>query len=172
MSALDRAQSAANAESTPSVAVVRRAAGVIGAAQEHGATTPASIATALDAAGLLQGPETVAEAERLKARIAELEADRGLVSEYRLPFGRHHQYSWVIVRPYNHHRPDICDRSRWAVHLYQHGAAWQHVWTPRGWQPTGGMAEAEQYCWPDAATALAEARKVGTGPAAPGAGEG
>ncbi|MFG2826045.1 hypothetical protein ACGFWI_00955 [Streptomyces sp. NPDC048434] len=35
--------------------------------------TPAGIAAALDAAGMLQSPETAAELERLRARVAELE---------------------------------------------------------------------------------------------------
>ncbi|MFF8901719.1 hypothetical protein ACF082_30040 [Streptomyces lydicus] len=42
--------------------------------------TPAGIAMALDAAGMLQSPETAAEAERLRDRVAELEAlDLGAV---------------------------------------------------------------------------------------------
>ncbi|PJN38957.1 hypothetical protein CG747_20645 [Streptomyces sp. CB02959] len=41
--------------------------------------TPAGIAMALDAAGMLQSPETAAEAERLRARVAELEQQTAAV---------------------------------------------------------------------------------------------
>ncbi|MFD7101889.1 hypothetical protein [Streptomyces celluloflavus] len=52
---------------------VSRAADVIFRAMQT-RQTAAGIAAALDAAGMLQSPETAAEAERLRARVAELEA--------------------------------------------------------------------------------------------------
>lgn len=55
--------------------LVNSAAGVICAALTQG-RVPAGIATALEAAGLLMSPETAAELERLRARVAELEAER------------------------------------------------------------------------------------------------
>lgn len=54
---------------------VNAAAGVILAAQQTD-RTPAGIALALDSAQLLMSPEIAAELERLRARVAELEAVR------------------------------------------------------------------------------------------------
>ncbi|MEW1638595.1 hypothetical protein AB0469_31625 [Streptomyces sp. NPDC093801] len=55
---------------------VRAAAGALHAAMERGAATPAELAYDLEAAGLLQSPESAAELARLRARVAQLEADR------------------------------------------------------------------------------------------------
>lgn len=52
---------------------VNAAAGVIHAAMEQGRTLPASLAYALESAQLLQSPESAAELERLRRRVAELE---------------------------------------------------------------------------------------------------
>ncbi|MGW4388238.1 hypothetical protein [Streptomyces sp. NPDC004685] len=53
---------------------VNAAAGVILAAIAQG-RVPVGIALALESAGLLMSPETAAELERLRARVAELEQD-------------------------------------------------------------------------------------------------
>ncbi|MFT2014647.1 hypothetical protein ACMA1D_02180 [Streptomyces sp. 796.1] len=55
---------------------VNAAAGVLHAAQVRGRVTAAGLAADLEAAGLLQSPATAAETERLRARVAELEAER------------------------------------------------------------------------------------------------
>lgn len=52
--------------------LISAAAGVIHAAEQR-STVPVSIAIALDAAGLLQSPESAAELAALRARVAELE---------------------------------------------------------------------------------------------------
>ncbi|MFH9977905.1 hypothetical protein ACH4ND_01330 [Streptomyces sp. NPDC017179] len=52
---------------------VNAAAGVIAAAMQQGKTIPASLAIALDSARLLNSPETAAEFERLRGRVAKLE---------------------------------------------------------------------------------------------------
>lgn len=52
---------------------VNAAAGVVQAAWAQGRRTAAGIALALDSAQMLMSPETAAELERLRARVAELE---------------------------------------------------------------------------------------------------
>lgn len=54
-------------------ALIKTASGVIHAAQQQGRTLPVTLAIALDAACLLQSPETVAETAALKAKRDELE---------------------------------------------------------------------------------------------------
>ena len=54
--------------------VVNQAADVIHRAQANGTQTATGLAIALESAQLLQSPETAAELERLRARVAELEA--------------------------------------------------------------------------------------------------
>jgi hypothetical protein len=49
-------------------------AGVICRAQENGKQTPMGLAIAVESAGLLLSPESAAELERLRERVAELEA--------------------------------------------------------------------------------------------------
>ncbi|MFS4107516.1 hypothetical protein [Streptomyces sp. PD-S100-1] len=51
--------------------LVNAAAGVIGAAMSNGTRTAAGLAVALESACLLQSPETAAELERLREKIAE-----------------------------------------------------------------------------------------------------
>jgi hypothetical protein len=53
---------------------INSAAGVVLAAMKQ-RQTAAGIASALDAAGLLMSPETAAELERLRVRVAELESN-------------------------------------------------------------------------------------------------
>lgn len=55
---------------------VNTVADAICRAQENGTVTPAGIAMALEGMGLLQSPESAAELESLRARVAELEAQR------------------------------------------------------------------------------------------------
>ncbi|MFI0233088.1 hypothetical protein [Streptomyces sp. NPDC017086] len=57
--------------------LVNTAADVIARAMQRGRTLPAALAVALESAQLLQSPETAAELDRLRARIAELEAAKG-----------------------------------------------------------------------------------------------
>lgn len=52
---------------------VTAAARVMGAAMEQGSQTPTSLALVLESAQLLMSPETAAELEELRARVAELE---------------------------------------------------------------------------------------------------
>lgn len=56
--------------------LVNSAAGVVQAAMEQGRRTATGIAVALESAQLLMTPEIAAELERLRARVAELEAQR------------------------------------------------------------------------------------------------
>lgn len=60
---------------------VNVAAGVIARAMKNGTQTAAGLAIALDSAQLLQSPETAAELEQLRARVAELEAERHSMNE-------------------------------------------------------------------------------------------
>ncbi|WP_405611186.1 hypothetical protein [Streptomyces sp. NBC_01508] len=55
---------------------VSAAADVICAAMKNGKALPLSWAAALESAGLLQSPESADELQQLKARVAELEAQR------------------------------------------------------------------------------------------------
>lgn len=55
---------------------VNAAADVIHRAQVNGTQTATGLAIALESAQLLQSPETARELERLRARVAELEAAR------------------------------------------------------------------------------------------------
>lgn len=52
---------------------VNAAAGVLTAAMTQGKQTPAGLAIALDAAGLLNSPEHAAEVDRMRTRLAEYE---------------------------------------------------------------------------------------------------
>jgi hypothetical protein len=61
--------------------LVGQAADVITRAMENGRQTPAGWAIALESAQMLQSPETAAEAARLRARVAELEAERHSTNE-------------------------------------------------------------------------------------------
>lgn len=56
-------------------------ANVICRAQENGKRTPMGIAVAIDSAGLHMHPETAAELEALRLRVAELEAERHSTNE-------------------------------------------------------------------------------------------
>jgi hypothetical protein len=60
---------------------VNNTADAISRAMQKGRTLPASLAVALDKEGLLQTSETEAELERLRARVAELEAERRVTNE-------------------------------------------------------------------------------------------
>jgi chromosome segregation ATPase len=61
--------------------LVNSAAGVIFAAQKNGYTTATGWAAALDSAQMLQSPESAAELDALRARVAELEAERHITNE-------------------------------------------------------------------------------------------
>lgn len=60
-----------------STRAINAAAQVVHACIQQGKPLPASIAYALDSAGLLNSPEHAAEVEQLRARVAELEAAAG-----------------------------------------------------------------------------------------------
>jgi len=60
---------------------VNAAADVIHRAQMNGTRTATGLAIALESAQLLQSPETARELERLRARVAELEAARNASDE-------------------------------------------------------------------------------------------
>lgn len=60
---------------------VNAAADVIHRAQVNGTQTATGLAIALESAQLLQSPETADELERLRARVAELEAERHSTNE-------------------------------------------------------------------------------------------
>ncbi|MEU9000482.1 hypothetical protein [Streptomyces sp. NPDC048551] len=69
---------------------VTAAAGVLHAAMQQGKSLPQTLAYDLEAAQLLQSPETAAELVRLRARVAELEATVGAAfgqARYRDHFG-------------------------------------------------------------------------------------
>lgn len=69
-------------DSTMRARAVNAAAGVLLAAMEQGRQIPTSLAIALDSAGLLNSPEHAAEHERMKTRLAELEAERHDMNEW------------------------------------------------------------------------------------------
>jgi hypothetical protein len=60
---------------------VNAAADVIHRAQVNGTQTATGLAIALESAQLLQSPETARELERLRARVADLEAERHSTNE-------------------------------------------------------------------------------------------
>ncbi|MEU3426633.1 hypothetical protein [Streptomyces gardneri] len=60
---------------------VNAAADVIHRAMQQGKTLPISLATALESTCMLQSPETAAEEKTLRARVAELEAERHSTNE-------------------------------------------------------------------------------------------
>ncbi|WP_240963936.1 hypothetical protein [Streptomyces sp. C1-2] len=92
-----------------------------------------------------------AEIERLRARVAELEALAGAATGYRLDepgYG-------LLVR-----RAPGPDRSGWAVLESRRTERGRRAWTSAGWKYSALMAHDELFCWPSAEVAVAEARRV------------
>ncbi|MFI1562137.1 hypothetical protein ACH4ZX_03585 [Streptomyces sp. NPDC020490] len=128
--------------------LVNSAAGVILAALQQNRTA-AGIALALDSAQLLQSPEAAAGLDRLRARVAELEALLAQATEFRLSEPGYGLY--VRQAP---------GARGFAVLEARRSDKGRRAWTTVGWQYSAVLSGAELFCWPDAVSAVAEARRV------------
>jgi hypothetical protein len=118
-------------------------------AQENGRRTPMGIAMAIEAAGRHMSPETARELDALRARVAELEALAAAASEFRL---REPGYGLYVRRAPGGDGFAILEANRTSVG--------RRVWTTAGWRYSAVLVHAELFCWPDAESAVVEARRV------------
>ncbi|MFI2911155.1 hypothetical protein ACG2OD_23350 [Streptomyces sp. PDY-4] len=121
---------------------VNAAAGVLLAAMQQGRQTPTGLAIALDSAQLLQSPEHA-------ARVAELEALTAQATEFRL---WEPGYGLYVRRA-----PGATGFGVLEARRTDKG---RRCWTTAGWQYSAVLSDTELFCWPDAQTAVAEARRV------------
>ena len=153
---------------------VNQAAGVIARAMENGYVTPAGWATALESAGLLMSPETAAdmasvstdavqvaecaveelkreheESARLRDRIAALEVLVKGATEFRV---WEPGYGLYVRRA-----PGATGFAILEARRTSHG---RRAWTAAGLRYCAVLSDAELFCWPDAESAVAEARRV------------
>lgn len=128
--------------------LVNSAAGVILAALTQNRTA-AGIALALDSAQLLVTPETLGELKRMQDRIAELESLLSAATEFRV---WEPGYGLYVRRS-----PGAKGFAILEAHRTSHG---RRAWTTAGLQYMAVLSDAELFCWPDAATAVVEARRV------------
>lgn len=94
-------------------------------------------------------PALLAEVERLRAHVAKLEQQAAAATEYRVP---------APGGPALYVRRSPAGTG-WAV-FEPRGNRGRRAWTRDGWQLLAILADSELHCWPDATTALAEARKA------------
>lgn len=106
--------------------------------------------------------EAVEEAKKLRERNGELLARidilrkrlENLITEYRLPPAPP-AFTPLIVR-----RDPAYDGTRWAV-LHDPGDnSVRRAWTDEGWQMAWSLTHDELFCWPNSATAMAQARRA------------
>lgn len=95
-------------------------------------------------------PELRAKLDAIRAEVhAELEQQAAAATEYRVPAP---DGTGLYVRR-------APGGTGWAV-FEPRGHRGRRAWTRDGWQLFAILAHSELHCWPDAATALAEARKA------------
>ncbi|MBZ6250514.1 hypothetical protein KVH27_19300 [Streptomyces olivaceus] len=99
---------------------------------------------------------------RRKARITELEALAGQATEFRV---------WEPGYGLYVRRAPGVDGSGFAILEARRTDKGRRAWTTAGWQYSAVLAGEELFCWPDAQTAVAEARRVMPGAEVRGAGE-
>ncbi|MFF7553629.1 hypothetical protein ACFZA9_12165 [Streptomyces olivaceus] len=100
--------------------------------------------------------------DRLRARVAELEALAGQATEFRV---------WEPGYGLYVRRAPGVDGSGFAILEARRSDKGRRAWTAAGWQYSAVLAGEELFCWPDAQTAVAEARRVMPGAEVRGAGE-
>jgi len=174
---------------------VNAAAGVLLAAMQQGRQTPTGLAIALDSARLLNSPEHAAEDVRLRARVEELVAQRDdlLVESATAPDTddlqqelRHCKEQFAeaaaTVAELESLTAQATEFRLWepGYGLYVRRAPGaqgfgvlearrsdkgRRCWTTAGWQYSAVLSDTELFCWPDAQTAVAEARRVMPGAA-------
>jgi hypothetical protein len=99
-------------------------------------------------------PALIAAVRRLTDRVAELEGQTETATEFRL-LPAPPAYTPLIVR-----RDPAYDGTRWAV-LHDPGdLAVRRAWTAEGWEMAWASSAEEIFCWPNAETALAQARRA------------
>lgn len=99
-------------------------------------------------------PALLADNARLRTRVAELEALAADATEYRVLLPEHGGTELRVSR---------CTTGRaaggWAVAVPGYGGGW--AWTREGWQDSISALSVDRlFCWPDAVTAIAEARRA------------
>ena len=95
--------------------------------------------------------ELLAENTRLRTELARLTALAADATEYRIPLPDNGGTT-LIVR-----RQALVNGMGWAVSIPAHGGG--RAWTCEGWQESISALSVDRlFCWPDAATAVAEAR--------------
>ncbi|CAL9371846.1 hypothetical protein [Streptomyces sp. enrichment culture] len=103
------------------------------------------------------------ENEQLRARVAELEALAGSATEFRV---------WEPGYGLCVRRAPGADGSGFAILEARSSDKGRRAWTATGWQYSAVLAGEELFCWPDAQTAVAEARRIMPGTEVREAGEG
>lgn len=117
------------------------------------AALPPDTATAVTQLGALPvpgGPDTADDADDLRARIAGLEAIVSAATEYRV---------WNPDGMGLYVRRAVGSNTFGVLEARTH-AQGRRAWTHEGWQLTAVLSHEELFCWPDAATAVAEAQRL------------
>jgi hypothetical protein len=95
------------------------------------------------------GPGTADDVEDLRARIAGLEAIVSAATEYRV---------WNPDGMGLYVRRAVGFNAFGVLEARTHDG--RRAWTREGWQPTVLLSDEDLFCWPDAATAVAEAQRL------------
>lgn len=98
---------------------------------------------------VVQGDEPLSELEGLRARVAELETLTAQATEFRL---WEPGYGLYVRRA-----PGATGYGVMEARRTDKG---RRVWTTAGWQYSAILSDTELFCWPDAQTAVAEARRI------------
>ena len=103
-------------------------------------------------------PALLAEIARLKTELEQARALADCATEYRVPVPEAGGTN-LLVR-----RQSLIHGTGWAVSVPGYGGG--RAWTAEGWQEAISALSVDRlFCWPDAATAVAEARRALTTPA-------
>lgn len=98
-------------------------------------------------------PLLLAEVRRLNTALAAAQALATDAAEYRVPLPDDGGTT-LIVR-----RQNVAHGTGWAVSVPAHGGG--RAWTTEGWQESISALSVDRlFCWPDASTAIAEARRA------------
>ncbi|MET7321467.1 hypothetical protein [Streptomyces sp. NPDC005549] len=98
---------------------------------------------------VVQGDEPLSELEGLRARVADLEALTTQATEFR-----------VWESGYGLYVRRAPGATGFAVMEARRTDKGRRVWTTAGWQYSAILSDTELFCWPDAQTAVAEARRI------------